>query len=58
MPGYQGSGVAAPDYYGATNDSYQAKLAAANAKNAGIGNAMTGFFKLGSAGVGAYPWGG
>jgi hypothetical protein len=49
MPGYTGSGVNAPDYYGAVGDTYQAKLAAANAKNAGIGNAMSGLFSIGSA---------
>jgi hypothetical protein len=53
MPGYTGSGVSAPDIYGATGDTYQAQLAAANAKNAGIGNAMSGLFGLGSAGLGA-----
>ena len=56
MPGYTGAGVAAPDVYGAVGDTYQAQLARANAKNAGISNAMSGLFNLGSAGIGAYPW--
>jgi len=53
MPRFVPSGVAeTPQLLAAANMNYQAQLDAANARNAGIGNAMSGLFGLGSAALG------
>ena len=44
--------TAGPDMLGAANSTYNAQLAANNAKNAGIGNLTSGLFGLGSAYLG------
>lgn len=53
MPGFQAAGVAeTPQLLNATNMQYNAALDAQNAKNAALGNTMSGLFSLGSAALG------
>ena len=53
MPGFQNAGRAdTPDLLGAAQSQYQAALDAQNAKNAALGNTMSGLFSLGSAALG------
>jgi hypothetical protein len=53
MPGFQNAGRAdTPDLLNAANMQYQAALDAQNAKNAALGNTMSGLFSLGSAALG------
>jgi hypothetical protein len=53
MPGFQAASQAqTPDLLGAANMQYQAALDAQNAKNAALGNTMSGLFSLGSAALG------
>jgi len=54
MPRFERAGVAeTPQLLDATNMQYMAQLDAANARNAGISNAFSGLFGLGSAALGA-----
>lgn len=58
FPGYaQQATTGGTDYTGAAQNSYQAKLAAQNAQNAGSANMMSGLFGLGSMGLSAYGLG-
>jgi hypothetical protein len=53
MPGFQAAGVAdTPQLLNAANMQYNAALDAQNARNAGLGNTMSGLFSLGSAALG------
>lgn len=52
MPRFNASGVAeTPQLLNAANMGYQAQMDAANARNAGIGNLVSGAFGLGSAAI-------
>jgi hypothetical protein len=53
MPQFQRAGVAeTPQLLNAANMQYQSALDAQNAKNAALGNTMSGLFSLGSAALG------